>query len=56
MVTRDILYLAKDTFLHVVVKKNFPILSVGKYTFRVGVAINTYAEIVIKYTLYYWHW
>ena len=35
MVTRDILYLTTDTFLDVVVKSNFPLLSVGWYLFRV---------------------
>ena len=35
MVTRDILYLTIDTFLDIVVKKNFPLLSVGWYLFRV---------------------
>ena len=31
MVTRDILYLTIDTFLGMVVKSNFPLLSVGWY-------------------------
>ena len=35
MATRDILYLTIDTFLDVVVKKNFQLLSVGWYLFRV---------------------
>ena len=35
MVTRDILYLTIDTLLEVVVKKNFPLLSVGWCLFRV---------------------
>ena len=35
MVTRDILYLAIDAFLDIVVKKNFPLLYVGWYLFRV---------------------
>ena len=35
MVTRDILHLSKVTFLDVVVKKNFPLLSVGWYLLRV---------------------
>ena len=35
MVTRDILYLTLDTFLEIVVKNNFPLLSVGWYLFRV---------------------
>ena len=34
-VARDILYLTTDTFLDVVVKSNFPLLSVGWYLFRV---------------------
>ena len=34
MVTRDILYLTIDTLLGVVVEKNFPLLSVGWYLFR----------------------
>ena len=34
MVTRDILYLTIDTLLIIVVKKNFPLLSVGWYLFR----------------------
>ena len=41
MVTRDILYLTIDTFLDGVVKKNFPVLSVGCYLFRV-VSDNRY--------------
>ena len=41
MVTRDILYLTKVTFLDVVVKKNFPLLSVVWYLFRV-VSSNRY--------------
>ena len=41
MVTRDILYLSIDTFLDVVVKKNFPLLSVGWYLVRV-VSFNRY--------------
>ena len=36
IVTRGILYLTTDTFLDVVVKKNFPLLSVGWYLFRVA--------------------
>ena len=35
MVTRDILYLIIDTFLDIVLKSNFPLLSVGWYLFRV---------------------
>ena len=35
IVTRDILYLAIDTFLDVVIKKNSPLLSVGRYLFGV---------------------
>ena len=35
MATRDILYLTIDTLLDVEVKKNFPLLSVGWYLFRV---------------------
>ena len=35
MVTRDILYLTIDTFLDVVIKRNFPLLSVIWYLFRV---------------------
>ena len=35
MVIRDILYLTIDTFLDVVVKKNFTLLSIGWYLFRV---------------------
>ena len=35
MVTRDILHLIIVTFLDVVVKKNFPLLSAGWYLFRV---------------------
>ena len=35
MVTRDILYLTIDTFFDIVVKSNFPLLSVGWYLFRV---------------------
>ena len=35
MVTGDILHLTIVTFLDVVVKKNFPLLSVGRYLFRV---------------------
>ena len=34
MVTRDILYLTVDRLLDVVVKKNFPLLSLGWYLFR----------------------
>ena len=34
-VTRDIIYLTIDTFLDVVVKKNFQLLLVGWYLFRV---------------------
>ena len=41
MVIRDILYLTLDTFLDVVEKKNFPLLSVGWYLFRV-VGSNRY--------------
>ena len=44
MVTRDILYLKIDTFLDVldvVVKKNFPLLSLGGYLFTV-VSSNRY--------------
>ena len=46
MVTRDILYLTIDTFLDIVVKSNFPLLSVGWYLFRV--VIDTYPEVVMK--------
>ena len=35
MVTRDVLYLTIDTLLDIVVKKNFLLLSVGRYLFRV---------------------
>ena len=35
MVARDILHLTINTFLDVVVKTNFPLLSVGQYLFRV---------------------
>ena len=35
MVTRDIPYLTIDTFLDVVVKKIFPLLSLGWYLFTV---------------------
>ena len=35
MVTRDIVHLKIDIFLDVVVKKNFPLKSVGWYLFRV---------------------
>ena len=35
MVTRDILHLTIATFLDVVVKKNFPLLPVDWYVFRV---------------------
>ena len=35
MVTRDILYLIIDTFLDIVLKRNFPLLSVGWYLFGV---------------------
>ena len=35
MVTRDILHLTIDTFLDAVLKKNFPLLSVDWYLFRV---------------------
>ena len=35
MVTKDILYLTIDTFLDIVVKSNFPLLSAGWYLFRV---------------------
>ena len=35
MIARDILYLTIDTFLDVVVKNNFPLLSAGLYLFRV---------------------
>ena len=41
MVTRDILYLPVDTFLDIVVKSNFPLLSAGWYLFRV-VSTNRY--------------
>ena len=47
MVTRDMLYLTINTFLYVVVKKNFSLLSVGCYLFRV-VSGNTYLEVVMK--------
>ena len=35
IVTRDILYLTIDTFLDIVTKSNFPLLSVGWYLFTV---------------------
>ena len=35
MVTKDILYLTIDTLLEVVVKRNFSLLSVGRYLLRV---------------------
>ena len=35
LVTRELLYLTLDTFLDVVERKNFPLLSVGLYLFRV---------------------
>ena len=35
MVTRDILYLTIVTFLDIVVKSDFPLLSIGWYLFRV---------------------
>ena len=35
MVTQNTLYLTIDTFLDVVVKRNFPLLSVGWYLFAV---------------------
>ena len=35
MVTRDILHLTIDTFLDVVIKKNFPLLPVDWYLFQV---------------------
>ena len=41
MVTRDILYLTIDKLLDVVVEKNFPLLSVGWYLFRL-VSSNRY--------------
>ena len=41
IVTRDILYLTTDTFLDVVVKKNFSLLSIGWYMF-IGVSGNRY--------------
>ena len=41
MVTRDILYLTIDTFLDELVKKNFPLISVGGYLFR-AVSGNIY--------------
>ena len=44
MVTRYILYLTVDTFLDVMVKKNFPLLSLGWYLFRV-VSGNRYLPI-----------
>ena len=51
IVTRDILYLTIiDTFLDIVVKSNFPLLSVGWYLFRV--VIDTYPEVVMKIPFY----
>ena len=41
MVTRDILHLTIVTFLDVVVKKNFPLLCIDWYLFRV-VTGNSY--------------
>ena len=41
MVNRDILYLTIVTFFDVVVKKDFPLLSVGWYLVRV-VGVNRY--------------
>ena len=38
MVTRDILCLTIDMLLHVVVKKNFPLLSLGWYLFKVVIS------------------
>ena len=35
MAMRDILYLTTDAFLDVMITKNFPLLSVGSYLFRV---------------------
>ena len=35
MITAYILYLTIDTFLHVVLKNDFPLLSAGWYLFRV---------------------
>ena len=40
-VTRDILYLTIDSFLDIVVKSNFPLLSIGWYLFRL-VSCNRY--------------
>ena len=41
MVTRDILFLIRDTYLVVVVKKDFTLLSVGWYLIKV-VSTNRY--------------
>ena len=41
MVTRDILHLTIDSFLDVLVKRNFPLLTVGWHLFRV-VSCNGY--------------
>ena len=68
MVTRDILYLTIDTFFDVVVKKNFPLLSVGLYLFRVvrsnryltrgsnenALCITTTGNIFIARWVYLW--
>ena len=57
MVTRNILYLAIDTFLDLVVKYNFSLLSVGWYLFW-GVSGNRYLPRSSNEngTLYYYHW
>ena len=41
MVTRDILYLTIDTFLDIVLKSNFQLLSAGWYLHR-AVSVNGY--------------
>ena len=47
MITGYILHLTKDTFLDVVMKNDFPLLSVGWYLLWL-VPIDTYLEVVIK--------
>ena len=48
MDNRDILYLTIDTFLDIVVKSNFLLVSVGWYLLGVVKATNTYPEAVMK--------
>ena len=48
MVTRDILCLTIDTFLDIVVKTNFPLLSVGWHLFRVVSGNRYLPEVVMK--------